>query len=375
MDGIEGKVSNKRILVLCPCPEGFAPGQRLKYEQYFEHFRQAGYQIVVSSFMTARFYRIAYKPGNLLPKVFWTLVGYARRIYDLFRLPFYDGAYIFLWVTPLGPPFFETLTCMLQRNIIFDIDDLVFLGHTSEANRWIRWLKGKQKPIYLIKRAKHCITCTPFLDNFVRQYNTHTTDISSTVDTQRRYLPVNTYEAKAETIVGWSGSLTTVKYLYLLTNVLQTVARQRNIKLLVMGSADFYIEGVPVEALGWREEIEIPTLQRFDIGLYPLPDEEWVYGKSGLKAIQYMALGIPTVATAIGTNFRVIESGVDGFLVSTEAQWIETLLLLIDNPELRKQIGTRARKTVESRFSVHANAPHYLAAFEKVYGKPTAVSG
>ncbi len=92
----------------------------------------------------------------------------------------------------------------------------------------------------------------------------------------------------------------------------------------------------------WSSASEVTDLQRIDIGLYPLPDEEWVLGKSGLKALQYMALGIPTVATAVGANFRVIEDGVSGFLVRSDSEWIDALSRLIDDPELRLRIGQNA---------------------------------
>ena len=136
-------------------------------------------------------------------------------------------------------------------------------------------------------------------------------------------------------------------------------------KLLVMGDVSFNIEGLDVEAIPWSVENEIPTLQRFDIGLYPLPmDNKWVLGKSGLKALQYMAVGLPVVATAIGANYRIIENGKTGYLVKTKDEWIERLLLLMNDPELRKNIGNAARQNVEEYYSIHANAPIYLSIIE-----------
>ena len=106
----------------------------------------------------------------------------------------------------------------------------------------------------------------------------------------------------------------------------------------------------------------MPTLQRFDIGLYPLPmDNQWVLGKSGLKALQYMAVGLPVVATAIGANYRIIENGRSGFLVKTKEEWIAALLTLMNDPQLRKNIGIAARENVEASYSIHANAPIYLS--------------
>src|SRR5690606_2998172 len=129
--------------------------------------------------------------------------------------------------------------------------------------------------------------------------------------------PVNNYTNDRKVVVGWSGSISTAPYLYLLQDVLKEVNNICPFKLLVIGDKRFNIEGLDIETLDWSEEKEIPTLQRMDIGLYPLPlDDEWVLGKSGGKALQYMAVGIPTIATAIGANFRVIEEGESGYLVT-----------------------------------------------------------
>ena len=173
----------KKILVICPHPVGVAPGQRLKYEQYFDYLKANDYEITVSSFMTMRFWNIVYKKGHTLEKVFWTLFGYFKRIIDLFRLPFYDGIFTFLWVVPFGPPIFEWLFSKINSKFIYDIDDLVFLKPKSKANPLIGFLKSSNNSIYLIKTAKHVITCTPFLDKFVKKYNNKTTDISSTINT------------------------------------------------------------------------------------------------------------------------------------------------------------------------------------------------
>lgn len=357
---------SKKILLLCPHPENVAPGQRLKYEQYFHYLRENGFEITVSPFMTMGFWKIVYKKGYCIQKVLWTLFGYLRRTYDLLRVNEYDGIYVFLWVTPFGPPFFEKLFCIRNRKIIYDIDDMVFLGHKSRANSAISFLKGKQKMIYLMKKATHVITCTPKLDEFARQFNSNTTDISSTINTDI-YQPANQYTNGKSLIIGWSGSHSTSKYLHLLDNILLELNKRYDFSLLVIGDPDFKIDGIDVKAISWNETTEVQDLQKIDIGLYPLPDEPWVYGKSGLKALQYMAIGIPVIAQAIGANFRIIEDGVTGFLVSSEQEWIEKLSMLINNSELRKEIGLNAKKKVERYYSVNANKDKYLKIFEEVF--------
>lgn len=359
---------SKKILFLSPYPVDKAPSQRLKYEQYFSIFENTGYDITTKSFVSEKLWDILYLPGFIIQKLFFTKLGYIKRFFTLFSIRKYDIIYVHLWVTPIGPPIFEWLTIKLAKKVVYDIDDMVFLGHSSDANKLWKNLKGKSKMIYLMKKANHVITCTPKLDEFVKQYNKNTTDISSTVDTCNRYIAKSNYQNKEQIVLGWSGSHSTSKYLYLLSNVFKELSKKHNFKLVVMGDKNFKIEGVNVEAIEWREDIEINTLQKFDIGLYPLPDEDWVYGKSGLKAIQYMALGIPTIATAIGANFRIIKNGINGFLVNPfdDEGWLNKMELLIKDVNLRKKLGKAGRKTIEKNYSIEVNKKKYLTIFNSI---------
>jgi glycosyltransferase involved in cell wall biosynthesis len=362
----------KSILIVSPYPEGVAPGQRLKYEQYFDYLRSHGYNITVTSFVSNRLWSILYKKGRFPEKIFWTLLGFFKRLVWSAYVPFYDGIFIFHSVSLFGPALFERIYARLNPKMIYDIDDMIHLSHSSQANSFTKWLKGSSRITYLMRRARHIITCTPALDKFARQFNQNTTDISSTINTNT-YQPVNSYSniAGKPITLGWSGSHSTERYLSLLADVLREVAKQRNIRLIVIGSGNFTLPGVQVESIAWNSETEVADLQRIDIGLYPLPDDPWVYGKSGLKALQYMALGIPTVATAIGTNFRVIHHEKCGLLVKTDQEWITGLLDLIDNPEKRRSLGLAGRDRVEKYYSIKANQDVYLAIFDKVYGAPT----
>ncbi len=356
------------MVVVCPHPENMAPGQRLKYEQYFDYFRANKIEVTVKPFMSVRFQNIIYKKGYFFEKTFWTFHGYVKRFIFLFSLKKYDLTYIFLWVTPFGPPVFEWLYRILSKKVIFDIDDLVYLpGVKSSVNPFVSGLKGRNKPIFLMKKADHVITCTPYLDEFVRQFNLRTTDISSTINTNK-YKPRQDYSIYGrKVILGWSGSHSTSKYLYLLEPVFRTLQQNKiQFKLMVMGDNSFHIDGIDIEAFPWKEQYEIDIISKFDIGLYPLPDEKWVYGKSGLKALQYMAAGIPTIATAIGTNFRIIENNINGLLVNTQEEWVDCIGKLIEDETLRKRLGQKGAEIVERQFSVNANKSTYLSILQKV---------
>src|SRR5687768_13734125 len=207
MTGIKMSIRKKKVLILCTGPRGFVPTQRLKYEQYLDQLEQEGYRFTLSPFQTKRFWEIIYKPGRILEKAFWVMVGYLKRIIDLFRIPFYDGVYISLWVTPIGPPIFERLVLLLNRHVIYDIDDMIFMEQKDAGKKnFIQKLKGKRKPLVLIRGARYVIVCTPKLEEIALGMNRHRSviDISSTLDTNR-FTPVADYKNHEVTTVGWTG--------------------------------------------------------------------------------------------------------------------------------------------------------------------------
>ncbi|KAK6020009.1 hypothetical protein OSTOST_14343 [Ostertagia ostertagi] len=156
--------------------------------------------------------------------------------------------------------------------------------------------------------------------------------------------------------------------MHLLDNVLRKLREKIDFKLLIMGDEHFRMEGIDVEAIAWKEEYEVSTIRKFDIGLYPLPDNDWVHGKGGGKALQYMAAGVPVVATAIATNLTIIEDQVSGFLVLTEQEWVDTLYRLMTDQQLRERVGKSGRERVEKHYSVHANAHVYLDVLNETIG-------
>ena len=219
----------------------------------------------------------------------------------------------------------------------------------------------------MMKHSKYVIACTPKLEEIAREINIYkrAIDISSSFDT-KRFVPVAGYTQHEVTTIGWTGTHSTLPFLEALQPVLEEVSRQRKIRLLVIANKEYRMKNVPTEFLPWRKETEVQDLHRFEIGLYPIPANEWSLGKSSLKALTYMAIGIPVVATAYGTNFRIIQNEVEGFLVNNEKEWVTRLLQLIDSVQLRRHMGLAGRKRVEQEFSVDANFEKYLQVFNAV---------
>jgi glycosyltransferase involved in cell wall biosynthesis len=156
-----------------------------------------------------------------------------------------------------------------------------------------------------------------------------------------------------------------------LRDVLRELAKEENYKLRVIGTPTYELSGVDVEAVEWRSATEIEDLQEIDIGLMPLPDDKWSKGKCGLKALQYMALGIPTVCSPVGVNSTIIQNGENGFLAESKTEWIEKLTLLLHSFELRTKLGLAGRATVEKSFSAKSQVSRVFEVFQSVIKKKT----
>ena len=361
---------NKKIYVICPVPQGEAAGQRLKYEQYFQSWRDNGYEIQVSSFMDAELWGVVYTEGNNIKKFLGVFKGYLRRFVDLFLFNKFDIVYVFMWGTPFGSSLYERMLRLLSYKVIYDIEDNVMMEQSSALNPITRFLRGSGKTKYLIKTADHVITSSPFLNDYALELNQkdQATFISSSIDTNR-FIPVNKYTNESIPVVGWTGTFSSKEYLDLLAPVFLELAKRIKFKLRVIGNFEYSIPGVDLEVIQWTKEKEVTDLQGIDIGLYPLPQNKWVLGKSGLKALQYMAFGLPTVATNVGTTPKIIQHMDNGILVEKENEWIEALEILIQKPELRKKLGNNARQTVLLSYSTDVIGELYLKVLSELIGE------
>lgn len=359
-------MTRKSILFVCPYPRDKAPSQRLKFEQYFDFLESENLTLHQTSFQSAEMWNIVYQEGHLVSKLRYTLQGYLMRFFWLFKLPFYDVVYIHLWVTPFGPPIFEWLYRKLAKNIIYDIDDLVFMENASKANAWISRIKGKSKPIYLMKVADTIITTTPYLVNFCHQWNRKVYAIPPTLNEQVIFPNAN----KKEPILtlGWLGSHTTEKYLDIVRPALELFAKEMDIRLILLGAKNFRCKGAEVIMHPWKPELELEILHQLDIALYPLEEEVWSQGKFGGKLIQYFAAGIPCIASDVNDSNRlVISDKVNGLLVrNTTEQWLHALRILAKDSALRENIGAQARKDFLEKYSVQAHKNSYLHILDAV---------
>lgn len=308
--------------------------------------------------LTAEEQRIIHADFPIAKKlqVFSRSIG--RSIRNIPRRGQYDAIWIYRSALIAGPPVIERLLAKSEIPIIYEFDDAIWLTKTMSANRALGWLKCAWKTSSICRMASAVVVGNETLADYARRYNSNVWIVPSTVEAGR-YIPVAGKGSNGKLVIGWSGSPTTIEDLSHISKALERVASMAPVRLRVMGG-EFSLPGVEIELNRWSADREVEELQSYDIGIMPLPDDPWRQGKCGMKALLYMAVGVPTIASPVGVNSKIIDDGRNGLLASTEDEWVERLMLLIGDAALRARLGAAGRLTVEREYTPEVQVPRIL---------------
>lgn len=351
-----------RVLAVVPSIYDTSPGQRFRIEQWEPILRENGVEITYAPFESDELRSVLYSGGKIFEKISGVTRSMKRRTDDLRRLSNFDLVYVFREAALLGPPWFERKIARSGVPMVFDFDDAIFFSYKSPSNGCLSYLKFPGKIAEICRLSTHVMAGNEFLAGYARSSNSNVTIIPTTIDTDK-YEFVERKDDPEIVTIGWSGSFSTVQHLDTIRGVLQELAKTEQFRLSVIGTPTYKLPGVDVEAIQWRSKTEIEDLSRIDIGLMPLPDDNWSKGKCGLKALQYMALGIPTICSPVGVNSTIIKDGENGYLAEASEEWIEKLKRLLHSPELRRKLGRAGRETVECEYSAKVVASRVLDIF------------
>jgi glycosyltransferase involved in cell wall biosynthesis len=350
-----------RVACVVPYPPGSAPSQRFRLEQWQKPLAAAGIALEFFPFFDPESAGRLYQPGRLWSKTRSVLAGTMRRLrWALGEARGFDVVVIHREAVPLGLTWIETL---LARRVptVFDFDDAIWLSNVSPANRRFQGLKGFAK----VNRALAMCSvvsagCRHLLDH-ARQHNPRVYLVPTSIDLDL-YSPPRRHAAADTLTVGWTGSLTTSPYVELIAEPLRRAAARIRMELVVFGGV-VSIPGLKVRCEPWSADGEVPLIRTFDVGLKPLPRTDWVRGKCPMKELQYMALGIPPVATRFGSSTESIEHGRTGFLCEADDDWVEALSGLEDAGR-RAAMGKAARTVVEQLYSATSAAAAFTQVLE-----------
>jgi len=356
-----------RILALVPYPYDQAPGQRYRIEQWAPFLKELGVTVSFEAFRSSELHALLCKPSNTLRKSYLASKALIRRLKLLKNVGDFDLIYIYSEAALIGPALIETLITWKGVPFVFDFDDAIFLHYTyiSPANRYLRLLKFPGKTGTICGLASHVIAGNSYLANYANRFNKNVTIVPSTINLNN-YTIENSRPTAEPPVIGWTGSYSTIQYLDNLRLALRQLATRERFKLKVVGVPGYRMEGVEVEAIPWNPDTEVADLRGIDIGVMPLKDDEWTRGKCGMKALQYMALGIPTICSPVGVNPRIIRDHENGLLAETDEQWKGCLTELFHSPELRQQLGKAGRVTIESGYSTAIHVPTIYRIFKSV---------
>jgi glycosyltransferase involved in cell wall biosynthesis len=359
-----------RILFIASHRPGRAPGQRFRFEQYMEYLEQHGFHCELSHLVSERDDQVLYRRGHYLDKLRFVRRGIAKRIADLRRVDEFDIIFIFREALMTRSTRFERAFKRSKAKIIFDFDDSIWLQNVSEANRYWAWVKDPGKTSKIITIADLVFAGNAYLADYAGRFNPNVTVVPTTIDTSEYQPPP--FRSEGPICIGWSGSITTIQHFKYAIPALQILKAKYGdrIHIRVIGDSSYAEPSLDVVGLPWRKETELADLAAMDIGIMPLPDDEWSRGKCGLKGLQYMGIGLPAVMSPVGVNSDIIEDGRNGFLASTTDEWVDKLSLLIDNSDLRRKMGIEARRTVEERYSVNIWKERYLRHFQHLLQLP-----
>lgn len=280
----------------------------------------------------------------------------------LLRAPFYDVVFVQKVLLPIP---LQKLLRFLNRRIIFDFDDAIYASHQVQKSFWRaetnqRWFE------HMVSVSRWVVLENQYTAAYVRPFNKHILQITGPIEVHR-YTPRPRNEPGDQIVLGWIGSPANTVYFEILRPVLEKLGqRYPQVSLLLVGAASFHLENMPVDIRPWSLTTEVTDLRKFDIGLMPLPDDEWSRGKGGYKLLQYMAVGIPSVVSPVGIVSEMIVEDENGFLAVAPEEWFEKLSCLIKDPDLRVQMGRRGRLIVEEQYSFEVAVRPLLAVLREV---------
>ena len=334
-----------------------AASTRQRVLQYLPWLERAGTTVEVHPLLGDDYVRSLASGAS--PSKAAIVEAYARRLRLLLGRQQADLIWVYAELFPWLPAAFERLAFRAGKPVIYDFDDAFFHPYDDHPRRGVRQLLGG-KLVPLIEGAAAVCAGNDYLRDYAARFNESVTILPTVVDIDD-YRPA-VHRPDRPLTIGWIGSPSTWGFVRPLLPLLAELCRAYGVHFSAVGAgsaaeADTF-DGLTFTP--WSEAGEIAAVQAMDIGIMPLPDEPWARGKSGYKLVQYMACGLPVVASPVGVNSTIVDEGVTGLLASDSGEWRSALGRLIDDAELRRSMGAKGRARAVEAYSLQAHAPRLV---------------
>ncbi len=327
---------------------------RLRNYQYLGKLAQQNLEVEFSPLFDDPYLKSLYARKSTFNSAFG---GYFSRL----RAMAYAGTFDLLWIEkevfPWVPWMIESHFLPRDVPIVTDYDDAIFHNYDLHRSKAVRWLIG-QKINRLMAASTLVVAGNNYLAARARAAGAPRVEVVPTVVDMCAYGLKPQIGIARPTVLGWIGSPSTwTEYMAPMMPLFASISEGENARLTAVGAGKVAVPHPTLDSLPWSEETEVAMIQAMDVGLMPLTDTPWARGKCGYKLIQYMACGLPVIASPVGVNADIVEHGVNGFLATSDLEWTEALRLLLNDPALRAKMGREGRRKVEERYSLQVWGP------------------
>jgi glycosyltransferase involved in cell wall biosynthesis len=351
-----------KILILTRYERSGA-SSRMRCYQYLPWLEAAGVEVTISPLFSDE-YVLELQRGH--KSVVKAASAYPIRIKALFSSKQFDVVWIEKEALPWIPAFVERFLLSNRVPYVLDYDDAVFHYYDLHTNPVVRMFLGT-KHQSLIKGAALVMAGNEYLANFAKRSGAKAVEIIPTVIDLERYPREILQNTTLVTTlcVGWIGQRATAYFLKPYKALFQRLSASGLMRFAAIG-IDTKALDLPMQSISWSENTEVQSIASFNVGIMPLLDRSFERGKCGYKLIQYMACGLPVIASPVGVNCQIVEHGVDGFLAETEEQWEDALLKLAQDQSLRENMGKKGRQKIERCYSIQVTAPKVIQLLHSV---------
>lgn len=343
-------------VLLLPKYSRLGASSRLRLLQYIPSLEGAGFDVSVSGLLDDLYLERLYSKQPI--SRLHVLKCYFKRFAVLLRFYNYDIIWVEKELFPFLPAWVEFFLGKTRVKVIADYDDAVFHNYDMSRSSLVRKLLGRK--IDHVMKFASCVTAgNQYLASRATDAGAQCVAIVPTVVDHTRYALKEHCDEGRVPVIGWMGAPSTQQYVVDIYQSLLEVCGAGKARLFLVGATEDIkksLPGIEVQVAPWTEENEAHLITMMDIGIMPLKDGPWECGKCGYKLIQYMATGVPVVASDVGVNHSIVTGSESGFLASTRSEWVNSLRALIDSPTLRAEKGASGRASVLSKYSLQVQS-------------------
>lgn len=346
----------KKILVLTRY-DNLGASSRYRFYQFLPFLEKEELSSKVYFLLSNGYLENLYEENRL--KSFLSVVfAYVKRFVILLSLSRFDLIWLEKELFPWLPGFLELILLRLGPPYIVDYDDAIFHRYDQHRSVFVRTLfRNKIKKI--MRGATVVIAGNRYIANYAEEANAKIVKVIPTVLNPRKYHKAHLKRNERFTI-GWIGSPSTSRHLSVVHSALKEITKNDTVNIVTVGAQPTDFQDLQVSVIPWLAETEVEDLRSFDIGIMPLPDTEWERGKCGFKLIQYMAAGLPVIASPVGINREIVDHGLNGFLARDTEEWVQYFKLFKGDLHLRRKMGAEGRKKVEEQYSLPVVVPRLI---------------